>query len=409
MVKYDPHNHKKYYESWKTQGHALTDISEKNRNLIITFLGDFEIGANVNPSTKKGGRSYGRLRNLKSKLHTMFMLMEEKLRISSVVELEKRDMDVLKFFKWMREGQLRCRRIPDRQLTAIGTYARVFKTFWHWYQRSQRKAGRNVDDITLDLDSRDDKPKFNYFTIDQLKKLCNGSNYDYKVMMMFMFDAGIRSPTELMNVRPKDLEWNERQNFYTLHIREETSKTFGRKIKLLLCSDTLKDYLAQKNIPPEEYIFKGIPQRINQNLKVLGYNVLKIGKAEKRTSTGRTYCNVKDGLTMYDFRHSSACYWLPRYKSESALKYRFGWKKSEMIHYYTELLGMHDTIEEDDLYTDISKTELEKQMHQKTREIEILSERLQDQDQKMQEIMKVLKALELEKIAEQQIDIQTPT
>ena len=52
---------------------------------------------------------------------------------------------------------------------------------------------------------------------------------------------------------------------------------------------------------------------------------------------------------MYDFRHNSCCYWLPRYKSESALKYRFGWKKSDKIHYYSELLGMEDTIQKEDL------------------------------------------------------------
>jgi hypothetical protein len=42
-------------------------------------------------------------------------------------------------------------------------------------------------------------------------------------------------------------------------------------------------------------------------------------------------------IKMYDFRHSSCCYWLPRYKSENALKYRFGWKKSDMISYYSHL------------------------------------------------------------------------
>jgi hypothetical protein len=33
-----------------------------------------------------------------------------------------------------------------------------------------------------------------------------------------------------------------------------------------------------------------------------------------------------------------------------------------MIHYYTEFLGMKDIITEDDLYVDIKKTELEKEI-----------------------------------------------
>ena len=82
-------------------------------------------------------------------------------------------------------------------------------------------------------------------------------------------------------------------------------------------------------------------------------------------------------LTMYDFRHCACCYWLPRYKSESALKYRFGWKKSDKIHYYSELLGMKDTISEEDLLIDMTKTEIERRLVKTERENSILKEQLQ--------------------------------
>ncbi len=106
---------------------------------------------------------------------------------------------------------------------------------------------------------------------------------------------------------------------------------------------------------------------------------------------------------MYDFRHSSACYWLPRYKSESAMKYRFGWKKSDMIYYYTELLGMSDSIESEDLYVDITKTELEQQINKDRTEIELLREKLTDQDKQMKEILNIIKAIQMEKI----LDVKT--
>jgi len=77
---------------------------------------------------------------------------------------------------------------------------------------------------------------------------------------------------------------------------------------------------------------------------------------------------------MYDFRHCSCCYWLPRYKSESALKYRFGWKKSDKIHYYSEMLGMKDTISEEDLLIDVTKTEIEKRLTKAEQEAEFLRE-----------------------------------
>jgi hypothetical protein len=78
-------------------------------------------------------------------------------------------------------------------------------------------------------------------------------------------------------------------------------------------------------------------------------------------------------LSLYDFRHSSACYWLPIYKSRSSLLYRFGWAKESQIHYYTELLGMRDTIAEEDLLTTLDKTEMQK-------EIATLKEKLSQHD-----------------------------
>ena len=55
---------------------------------------------------------------------------------------------------------------------------------------------------------------------------------------MFMYDTGIRSPGELINVRVSDLYVNCKK----LHIREELVKkgSFGRKINLMLCSDILR-------------------------------------------------------------------------------------------------------------------------------------------------------------------------
>ncbi|MDD3993799.1 MAG: hypothetical protein PHX15_01205, partial [Candidatus Nanoarchaeia archaeon] len=84
--------------------------------------------------------------------------------------------------------------------------------------------------------------------------------------------------------------------------------------------------------------------------------------------------------------HCSCCYWLPRYKSESALKYRFGWKKSDKIHYYSELLGMRDTISEDDLLTPDVKTEVEKELVETKNENSLLKEELIALQEQMKEI-----------------------
>ena len=93
---------------------------------------------------------------------------------------------------------------------------------------------------------------------------------------------------------------------------------------------------------------------------------------------------------MYDFRHCSCCYWLPRYKSESALKYRFGWKSSDKIHYYSELLGMKDTIAEEDMLMDVTKTEIEKKLIKSENDKQILQDRVNQMEVQMKKIMEFM-------------------
>jgi len=405
MTRFDPCNHEKYYKNWKDGGMQLAGVNPESADLIRQYIADMELGANINPSSKKGSRSFGRLRNLKAKMQTITILMQADIGINCLTDLDKREMDILKFFKKMRDGQILCRKKMGEPLRAVGTYCRAFKSLWHWYMRVKRKEGVDIRDITIDLDATSPKPKFCYFTIDQLSKLCDEARYDYRVMMMFMFDSGIRAPTELMNVKVSDLEWNPKQNFYTLTIREETSKTFGRKIKLLLCSKILKGFIEERKYDRDAYIFHYDPHLVNQYIKRLAYKLLGIGTAVEKIYNGKKFTTIKDGVSLYDFRHSSACYWLPRYKSESAMKYRFGWKKSDMIFYYTELLGMRDNIDSEDLYIDVTKTELEQQIVSDRKEIELLREEIQTHVNTMKEMAQILKAIQLEKQLEQKIII----
>jgi integrase len=400
--KFDPHNNKEKYFKWRHEkGAPLKGVSEKNRQIIIEYLDDMELGANVSIMARKGPRSYIRLVNLKSKMYSWAIIFQEELNIDFLPDLVNKEREFLQVIKKLRDGQIKTRSRRGVFFTGAGTMIKALKAFWHWYQKVQRKKGIVILDIVQDIDGQDPKPKFNYITIEQVNQLCNEANYDYRVLMMFLFDTGIRAPTELMNVKVSDLEWNQEKNIYTLTIRPETSKTFGRRIKLMLCSPILKEYVKNKKLKPNEFIFTKYPHSMNQYLKLLASKILGIGEfSKKRDTEGHLYTCCKDGLTMYDFRHSSACYWLPRYKSESALKYRFGWMKSSMIHYYTELLGMSDTIQEEDLYVDVSKTQLENEIAKKGNEINLLQEQIQAQNDKMSEMMQIIKAIQMDKSVE---------
>jgi len=188
---------------------------------------------------------------------------------------------------------------------------------------------------------------------------------------MFLYDTGIRAPTELVNIKVSDFY----NNFKELTIKEEISKTFGRKIKLMLCTSLIKEYVTGKNLKVDDYLFDIKPPTINKYIQRLASRIF----GDEVSLAGEKYSE----LTMYDFRHCSCCYWLPRYKSESALKYRFGWKKSDKIHYYSELLGMKDTITQDDLVLSEERTEIEKNLQQTNRDKDILQDRLKVVEEKL--------------------------
>lgn len=330
----DLYNSQENYENWtKKSKKGIEDISKINSNLLLKFLNDMFLGLNVGRSSKKGARSFIRLNALRVRL--MFIIKQ--LESRGIKDINKTTPEQLhKLFSDMRTGVLKTNKGTAYKST--GDYIKIFKVFWHWLMRSNE----NLKDITYDLDVRGEKAKFVYFTKEDFDLLVKKAPFDIKPVLSLLFDCGCRV-TELMNIKVSDFL----NDFKELNIREETSKTFGRRIKLMLCSEQIKQYVKKLELKQNDFFVRMNNVVINRHLRELGKQVIPEKTKEKN-------------LTLYDFRHSSACFWLPKYKSESALKYRFGWKKSDMIHYYTELLGMKDTITQDDLYDDVTKTELEK-------------------------------------------------
>jgi len=375
-MRLDPHNYKERYLAWKSSvNEGIPDISKRNSELIMNYITDMEHGLNVASVSKKGARSYARLGNIRQRMIFLTKLFEEKYNLQDITQVSERNLHEL--FTGMRNGTIP--RLDGKPYKCPSNYVKIFKAFWHWWQKINRKQGVDISDLTLDLDTSNDKPIWVYLTEDQIKKLYENSKYYYKVLIMFLFDTGIRAPTELMNIRVSDFQ----NNFKELNIRDEISKTFGRRIKLMLCSDLVRDYIKENELKPEDYIFTKTPQTMNLYLQRLSERIL----GSEISPAGEKYSN----LTMYDFRHCSCCYWLPRYKSESALKFRFGWKKSDKIHYYSELLGMRDTISEDDMLIDLTKTEIEKQLMKSEKEKEILKERVDVLEKQMKIISELVK------------------
>jgi len=378
-MKIDPYKHKEKYLHWKEKTKSgITEISVYNSDLVKKYLEDMERGINVSSKSVKGSRSYIRLNTLRSKMVFFSKRFKEIYNLDKLTDVTEEQ--IISLFADMRNGVI-CKDKGEKYLS-VDSFAKVFKTFWHWYQKANRKKGTEIPDITIDIDISQEKPKWVYLTEKEVKILCENAKYEYKVIITFLFDTGIRAPTELMNVRVSDL-FND---YKELQIREEVSKTFGRRIKLMLSSDLIREYVKNKGLQADDCLFKTSPRHVNQYLKRLGIRLF----GDKNSPAGAKYSE----LTMYDFRHISCCYWLPRYKSESALKYRFGWKKSDKIHYYSELLGMEDTINEEDMLIDVTKTEIEKRLEKSEREKELLQDKMQTMELQMAKIMELTNQLQ---------------
>jgi integrase len=378
MTKIDPHKHKQKYETWKERvKQGIPNISKANSDLIKSFIYDMEHGLNIATGSKKGARSFIRLNTLRDKMGFFARTLEKNFKLNVITDVSEEQIHI--FFNMMRNGKIL--RADGNPYQSVHYYVKSFKSFWHWYMKVQKKKRNKVLDITTDLDTQSTKPKWVYISEENLKKLCDNARYEHKVLMMFLFDTGIRSPTELVNIKVNDIT----DNYKKLNVRDEVSKTFGRRINLMISSELIKDYVRENGLKPEDYIFPISPPVVNKYLKRLAQRIL----GEEKSLAGEPYHK----MTMYDFRHSSACYWLPRYKSESALKYRFGWKKSEMIHYYTEFLGMKDTISEEDMLIDVTKTEIERRLEQSEKDKQILQDKISSMENQMSEMTKLVNSL----------------
>ncbi|MFH1276590.1 MAG: hypothetical protein ABIH82_05765 [Candidatus Woesearchaeota archaeon] len=387
-MKLDPWKNKQKFDNWKKAGSQLNGISKYNSKLIVEYIDDMEGGYNCK---RPGSRSYSRLNNLKQRMRWMALEMEKVYKKDKITDLTKREIS--DFFNiLMRKGKIQTR--TGKNYTSVRDYANVFKAFWNWYIRREEENGNEVHDRTTFIDmSKVKESEFVYFTIEEFRRIASHAKFDYKVLMWFLFDSGIRAPTELMNIKVCDLSPLKNSENFEVNIRDEVSKTFGRKIKLLLCSSILKEYLQDKQLKGDDFLFPIYPKGASQYIKRLAVRVL----GDYRTKGGAL---VKD-IRMYDFRHSAACYWLPRYKSESALKYRFGWKENEMIHHYTKLLGMKDTIEEKDILLDgEARTQMEKELERETRAREMLQEKYDSLEKSMGERFKQMEEMFRKQIME---------
>lgn len=367
-TKRDPYYHKERWENFlkrvKKNGGKIKGISEHNSNIIMTYLRDMELGMNIDKTARRGGRSPNRLNTIHEK-----MVFFAKKFDKNLDELTREEAH--SFFNDMEKGRIT--RKDGKPYIGIGNFSKDFKAFFNWLYRTKR-----IDEnIGTDLSRDDRKPNWVYLTEEQFKLMAEHAKPKYRALMWFMYDSGIRV-TEANSVQVRDFE----NDFGLLHIREENSKTFGRKIKLMLCKQYIKEFIKYYGLKDDDYLFIMKPSTFNKYLKDLAKRLFgdELTKGRERYSK----------FTLYDIRHNSACYWLPRYKTNGAMMYRFGWKKEQMIHYYSEFFGNQDTISEEDMLISEDKVKVVRELEEERRARLMLEESQKDLENNFKKLVKYL-------------------
>lgn len=342
---------------------GIIGLSPTNSKLIINHIEDMLAGTNTNRKHSKGKRGFNTLLTRKTYLVLIFKNLESR-GIKNIGNIKEKQIQ--KYFDDVKTGVVK-NKSGGKYGTSIIDQVKAFRAFWNWYIKINRKKGKIIPDVTEDLSADKNGENFVYFTLDHLKQILPYFSADEQVRLLFMFDTIIRSPKELMNVKVSDLH----DDFQQLSIRDETSKTYGRTIKLLLCSDELRKYVENNKLNPDDYLFNFDPSMFNRKLKQVMSKVL----GTTITKGGKPYSEIR----MYDFRHSGAIHWrLGAYKSKiDALMYRGGWSSLEILNYYTKKIGMKDSIEKSDLLIEVDKNEIQKQkleMDKLNRTIELLTQ-----------------------------------
>jgi len=363
----------------------ILEISKKNNDLVAGMLTDFNDGINT---SRKGRISPARLNGLRQRVVWLIKRLEAiDPKFKDITLVDERIL--LRFFNNMQDGIIK--NCYGKVYKSTGDYVKDIKTFWNWLVKKEAKEGKTIPNPTFCLtDYKGEKAGFVYLTFPEIKRIIETIPKQFqRAMIWLVVDSGIRSVREIVNVKVNDFADIENDKL-ELHIRVPKKQSFERKVKLMLCSEIIRNYIKTAKLSGDDYLFSRSQHKYT--------NEMLRNKAVELLGDVTTKARGKiSDLKLYDLRHCSACYWLPRYKNNRSLMFRFGWKKEAMIDYYTEMLGLRDEIQDDDMLVDSTKTELEGKNEQLQQKVSLLQEQIELQGKNQERIIEMLSILNLAK------------
>lgn len=383
-VRVDVNNLRRRHENWKEEvcEQGIPGLTRATSDVIIQHLADMEQGRNVAKGSKKGGRSYARLYNIRQRLVQLSKMLQER-GVNSITKLT--EDQITKLFSDMERGTIRTLR--DKVYKSTGDYAKIFKAFWHWWMKVNRKQGKTISDITEDLSTASAPPKFVYLTKEDVEKLLPYFPEDEQVMLMFMFDSIVRTPSELLGLEVKDVFQKDGEVW--IGFTDEISKTFGRTFNLLYCGEALLKYIARKELKTDDSLFRFSPAFLNRKLKAAAQQVFGDGVPHPKS-------DYYKNLSLYDFRHSGAIHLRLLAKDNpseiglDAIRHRGGWADFNMLNYYTQFIGLDGKIERQGMLLKQDRHKLEKSLEEEKKKRLALERKVQSLAKRFEAVLPMI-------------------
>jgi len=294
--KIDIHNREKNY---KTQIKKFKrDVNNGNRELLLEYLRDCELGKTIkNRAKKKIG--VGRRAKILGSLSRISDWIKKPFTNLTQEELESFILDLERDKYKKKDGQ------NFSEATKVD-FKKILRKFIVWMNRNNKTKL----DISF-IDTYEEEKEIPALTRQEVEKLISRTNNDRtRFILKVLFDGGLRIE-EFLNLRCDDLKWKEDLSCYMVRIR--VSKTKPRTISLQLSTKEINDYIEElkenKKFKPEKLLVNMNYDAVRVMLKRLGEKVL-----DKK-------------VTPHLLRHTSATYYANKL-SYFQLCYRYGWTMS---------------------------------------------------------------------------------
>lgn len=362
-MKVDVFNRKQQYLNWKERvlAEGIEGLTKENSSIIIQYVLDMEVGRNIAKGSVKGGRGFPRLCNISNRL----TWIARKLQDRGIEDLRACDEQiVLSLFSDMERGVLLT--LAGKPYKSYRDYGVVFKSFWHWWMKVNRKQGKPLPDITEDIPTGRTQPRFVYLTKEQLDRMLPFFEKEEQTVLLFLFDSLVRSPSEVLSLQVEHI--HTRDDDVCLSIPDEISKTFGRTLNLLYSGQAVLDHIAQKGLGPSDRLFSFKPENLNKKFQTVAVELFGDVRSHPQ---GDYFRNA----TPYDLRHSGAVHFRllskenPGIISLDAVRHRGGWTDMKMLNYYTQFLGLDGMIEKQGMLLRKDKHKLEREVDQLRNEL----------------------------------------